>query len=168
VTASLFPSFGFDMIDSAVANAAVREWGHDLGECHRPFATQSFGLHREGQLVAVAMSASTVSATCGDWQRKECVELVRCIRHPEHPLVMRVAVLLWMVLAPVAWSNAYWPVRMCVSYSNTTRGHDGKLYQLAGWKKWGKCRGGVAGGNWTRGKTYDDKVLWYYEPEKEA
>src|SRR5574342_418644 len=57
----MFPLISFDIIDHRTADAMLAEWGHFLGGCKRPFGRQSFGLHLEGELIAVAVSASTVN-----------------------------------------------------------------------------------------------------------
>jgi hypothetical protein len=161
---SLFPLVTFDLIDDAVADAALVEWEHWLGACNRPFGRQSFGLTIEGELLAVAVSASTVNETCAGWPRGEVVELARLCAHPDHRDLTRVALRLWRIVAPGCWSARYWPVRACVSYQNAVR-HTGAIYRFDGWTKVADVRGGQSGPNstWTRSKRYDPKAIWVWE-----
>ena len=160
----LLPLVAFDRLANAEADRLLVAWGHWLGPCNRPFGRQSFGLAlAETGLVAVAVSASTVNATCAGYGRGEVVELARLCAHPDHRWATRVALRLWRQVAPGQWAAQYWPVRACVSYANTARGHTGATYRLDGWAKVADVRGGTAGGNWTRGKSYDPKTVWAWE-----
>ena len=78
----MFPLVSFDLIDDALANEKLVAWGHWLGGCERPFGRQSFGLFVEQELLAVAVSASTVNETCAGFGRQECVELARLCAAP--------------------------------------------------------------------------------------
>jgi hypothetical protein len=159
----LFPLVSFDRIDHKEADRLLKEWGHWLGGCGRPFGRQSFGLQvAEVGLVSVAVSASTVNPTCGGYERGEVVELARQASHPDHRWASRVCLRLWRQCAPACWAADYWPVRACVSYQNAAR-HTGNLYRLDGWTRVAEVRGGTAGGNWSRGKTYEAKVVWAWE-----
>lgn len=160
---SLFPLAAWDRIEDRQADEALVRWGHWLGACKRPFGRQSFGLWLTGELVAVAVSASTVNATCAGYARREVVELARLCAHPMHRELTRVALRLWRVTAPDAWA-CYWPVRALVSYANARR-HTGELYRFDGWHKVAEVPGGTAGGGWNRRKTYEAKSVWVYELE---
>jgi hypothetical protein len=87
----LFPLVAWGRCEDDAADAALVRWGHWLGGCNRPFGRQSFGLWLAGELVAVAVSASTVNKTCACYRRQECVELARLCSHPEHRDLTRVA-----------------------------------------------------------------------------
>jgi hypothetical protein len=164
VSLDLLPLVAFDRIPDGDADRCLVAWGHWLGGCNRPFGRQSFGLHLADEgLVSVAVSASTVNATCGGYERSEVVELARLASRPDCRWATRVCLRLWRQVAPGCWAGAYWPVRACVSYANTARGHTGDVYRLDGWRLLGEVPGGVAGGNWTRGKRYDPKSVWAYE-----
>jgi hypothetical protein len=158
---SLFPLAAWGRCDNAQADAALSAWGHWLGPCNRPFGRQSFGLWLVGELVGVAVSASTVNRTCAGYRRQECVELARLCSHPSHRDLNRVALRLWRVTAAEEWAARYWQVKALVAYSNRLR-HSGDLYRFDGWRKAAEVPGGVAGGNWTRGKRYDPKAVWVY------
>jgi hypothetical protein len=156
----LFPLLTWDIIPNSDADKALEQWGHWLGGCNRPFGRQSFGLFLDGYLVSVAVSASTVNAKCGGFDRKDVVELARLCSDPKHRDMTRVALRLWRKTAAKAWK--YWEVRAYVSYSNSAR-HTGDIYRFDGWKKIGDVPGGVAGGGWNRGKTYHAKGVWVFE-----
>lgn len=162
VHAALFPTglATFEAIDDAIPDAALCEWGHWLGGCDRPFGRRSFGLYVVGDLVAVAVSASTVNARCGGFDRRECVELARLCSHPEHRDMTRVALRLWRKIAVQTWP--YWSALAAVSYANAAR-HSGDIYRFDGWKKVADAREGTAGGGWTRGKRYEAKTVWAFE-----
>lgn len=157
----MFPLASFDVIDNADANQALDAWGHYLSACDRPFATQSFGLCVGEELVAVAMSASTVNATCGGYARGEVVELARLVTRPTDRWATRVALRLWRQLAPRCWAK-YWPVRACVSYSNETR-HKGDIYRFDGWRKVGVVPGSTGGGTWSAKQPSEPKAVWVYD-----
>lgn len=78
----MFPLVTFDLVTNEFADMLLKDWGHWLGGCNRPFGRQSFGLSIEGEVLAVAVSASTVNATCGGIPRQECVELARLCSAP--------------------------------------------------------------------------------------
>jgi hypothetical protein len=162
VSLDLFPLVSWDRIPDDQADQLLVAWGHWLGGCNRPFGRQSFGLHlAEVGLISVAVSASTVNPTCGGFWRGEVVELARQASHLEHRWATRVCIRLWRQTAPRCW-GCYWPVKAVVSYSNKQR-HSGNMYRFDGWKHLGEVRGGTAGGNWSRGKTYEAKDVWGYE-----
>jgi hypothetical protein len=160
----LFPLITFDLIPNERADAALVEWGHWLGGCNRPFGRQSFGLEIEGELLAVAVSASTVNAHCGGYERLEVVELARLCAHPEHRDLTRPALRLWRVIAPVTWGRHFWPVRALVSYANAIR-HTGDIYRFDGWRKVAEVSGGTAGTTWKRPRRveYAPKTVWAFD-----
>jgi hypothetical protein len=164
---SLFPLACWDRLPDHEADAALLAWGHWLGACARPFGRQSFGLWLAGDLVSVAVSASTVTATCGGYPRGEVVELARLCSHPDRRDLTRVALRLWRVTAPAEWTAAYWPIRALVSYANALR-HKGDLYRFDGWQKVADVPGGVAGGGWQQGKRYERKSVWVYKVAEQA
>lgn len=160
----LFPLASWEEIPLKEADDALISWAHFLGPCNRPFGQQAFGLSTlTSGLITVAVSASTVSVTCAGRARGELVELARLCSAPSHSWATRVALRFWRELSVPVWARQYWPVRAAVSYANTVKGHTGDIYRFDGWKRWGAVRGGRAGGNWSRGKTYDAKTVWIYE-----
>ena len=162
---SMFPIVTFDLIDNARADAALVEWGHWLEGCNRPFGRQSFGISVHDELLCVAVSASTVNASCGGYRRQDVVELARLCSHPENRDLTRVGLRLWRIVAPGCWTRTYWPVKALVSYSNNAR-HTGDIYRFDGWTKVKEVPGGKAGVNtgWTMPrKNYEAKSVWVFE-----
>jgi hypothetical protein len=158
---NLFPLATFDVIDDARADAALVAWGHYLGECARPFGRQSFGLEVSGELVSVAVSASTVGSTCGGFGRMQVVELARLVTSPTERWATRVCLRLWRELAPRSWA-IYWPVVAVVSYSDATR-HKGDVYRFDGWTKVAEVPGSSGGGTYSSRKKATPKSVWVYE-----
>lgn len=156
-----FPLASFDVIPDDVADSQLRAMGHWLGGCNRPFGRQSFGLYVSNELVAVAVSASTVNATCGGWPRQKVVELARLCATPSQRWATRVCLRLWREIAPRCWAEHYWPVEAVVSYQNAVR-HTGNIYRFDGWTKVADVRGSTGGGNWTRKKDMEPKSVWVY------
>lgn len=162
----LFPVVTFDRFDDGRADELLVSCGHYLGECARPFGRQSWALVVHGEPVAVAVSASTVSASVpGAGKRGELVELARLVRHPAHGWSTRVALRLWREVAVPAWD--YWPARAAVAYSQDDR-HEGRIYRFDGWKRIGSRRGSVGGGTWTNKRAEGHqargpKTLWLWE-----
>lgn len=165
----MFPLVTFDLIPNEQADAALIAWGHWLGGCNRPFGRQSFGLEIESELVAVAVSASTVNGKCGGYNRQDVVELARLCSHPDHRDLTRVTLRLWRVMAPITWGRKFWTVRALVSYANASR-HTGDIYRFDGWTKVAEVTGGTAGATWKRPRkaAYEAKTVWAYElPHRE-
>jgi hypothetical protein len=158
------------------ANDLLVAWGHYLGACRRPFGEQAWGLLVDGRPVAVAVSASIVSAQVsryapdpGDlvpvesWGRSELVELARLCAADRW--ATRVMVRLWREVAAPAWP--YWPVTAAVAYSHNDR-HEGRIYRFDGWERI-TARAGTSGGGgaWTRPRRQGDaargaKTLWLW------
>jgi len=159
---NLFPLVTFDLIDDVVADALLDAWGHWLGSCDRPFGRQSFGLYLHGEIVSVAVSASTAGATAGGWDRYDVCELARQASHPEHRQFTRVMVRLWRECAPACWSSKYWPVLAVVSYHNRNR-HLGNIYRFDGWTKVADMPGSGGGGTYSKSKPREPKSVWVYE-----
>lgn len=157
----MFPLVGFYKIDNSEADKLLREWCHWLGGCNRPFGRQSFAVDVCGKgAVSIAVSASTVNATCGGYDRQSVVELARLCSHPNERWATRVCLRLWREVGAPLWP--YWEVKALVSYANNNR-HTGDVYRFDGWKKVAEVAGGVAGGGWQRGKRYEEKSVWSYK-----
>ncbi len=163
---SLFPLMTWDLCENAEADAALEAWGHWLGSCNRPFGRQSFALRLESELVAVAVSASTVGVRCSGYERGEVVELARLCAHPDHRDLTRVALRLWRKTAPAAWSARYWPVKACVSYANSAR-HTGDIYRFDGWQRGTGGKAGVAPNHGRGEVVMEKKTVWVW-PVQEA
>lgn len=158
---SLFPLARFEVIDLDEGNRALSAWAHFLGPFDRPFGYQVFGLFMNDELVSVAISASTINATCAGRPRERLVELARLCSHPDQRWSTRVCLRLWRVCAPASWAGEYWPVEAVVSYADSVR-HSGNIYRFDGWTKVADVRGSGAGGTWAR-KKGNPKSVWLYE-----
>ncbi len=155
----LMPFATFTLIDERESRRACDEWGHYLGPCERPFRLQHFGLFRDRELVSVAVSASTVGATCAGYDRRRVVELARLVSHPEHRWATRVCLRLWRELGARQWP--LWPCEAAVSYSDATR-HAGDVYRFDGWTRAADVRGSGGGGTWSGEKVRTPKTIWVY------
>lgn len=160
-----FPIARWLVIDDARADVALVRWGHWLGACDRPFGRVSYGLEFEEELVAVAVSASTVNGSCPPFRRTEIIELARLCAHPDHRDLTRVALRLWRKTAPVEWSRQ-WAAQALVSYANSLR-HSGDIYRFDGWIRIGDRRASNGGGR-QKGTRAEPKSLWAYPLTDEA
>lgn len=162
----LFPAaVTFDRVEDDLCDRLLCDWGHYLEACERPFGRHSWGLAINGELVSVAVSASTVNRRCAGLDRYEVVELARLCSAPTDRDMTRVCLRLWRRLAPLAWSGQYWPVKSLVSYSDSTR-HAGDVYRFDGWTLWGETKPGRAGksSTWSEpGKEIPPKRVWTFE-----
>ena len=135
------------------ANRLLVDWGHRLGPCNRPFHQEAFRLDVGSRPVAVAISASTVSAHAGGYDRHELVELAR--QAACEPWASRVMLRLWReTLAPL-WPC--WPVRAAISYSKNSM-HTGDLYRFDGWEKFTVNGGSGGGGTYSTKRAPGDAV----------
>lgn len=162
---SLMPLATFDFIDEHEANRACERWGHYLGACERPFRQQWFGLFKDRELVSVAISASTVGATCGGYDRRRVVELARLVTRPDARWATRVCIRFWRELGAPQWG--LWPVDAVVSYSDKTR-HSGHIYKFDGWTKVADVPGSSGGGTWSGEKERTPKAVWVYRMPEAA
>lgn len=163
--ASLFPLASFEPIEEREANNACVSWQHYLGSCERPFRQQWFGLFLDRELISVAISASTVSATCAGWPRKKVVELARLVTRPDSSWATRVCLRLWRQIASKEWG--LWPVDAYVSYQSAIR-HTGNVYRFDGWKMVKETPGSTGGGTYATKKPREPKNIWVYELGKVA
>lgn len=159
------------------ANRLLVAWEHRLGPVNRPFSSEAFTLELDGRPIAIAVSASTVSATVTGWldlatrqqpvgyDRHELVELARCAASPDHAWANRVMLRLWREVCAPRWTD--WPVRAAVSYSHNGL-HTGQLYRFDGWTRIHDACGSSGGGTYSRSRYATDAVhgrksLWLWE-----
>lgn len=164
---TLFPLAAFDRIDRQMSDARLVAWGHYLDVCDRPFGLQDFGLFVKGELVSVAVSASTVSATCAGRPRLTIVELARLCTHPQYRWATRLCLRLWREIAPEEWRREYWPVAAAVSYQSAVR-HTGNIYRFDGWTKVASTAGSGGGGTYSTKKPREPKDVWLYSYTERA
>lgn len=161
------------------ANRLLVAWKHRLGPINRPFSMEAFALALDGNPVAVAVSASTVSAHMTGWldlpnkerpvryERREVVELARCAASPGSPRANRVMLRLWREACAPRWTD--WPIKAAVSYSHNGL-HTGQLYRFDGWTKINDRCGSSGGGTYSRPRyatdaIYGRKSLWIWPYE---
>lgn len=166
MTARLFlPAAGIVPVTLAEANELLVRWGHYLGECRRPFGSDSWTLEVDGKPVAVAIGASAVSATVTGYKRDEVIELARLCA--AEPWATRVMLRMWREVAALRWP--YWPIKAAIAYSQNDR-HDGRIYRYDGWEKITDKAGSNGGGAWSRPRYAGDaahgpKTLWLWRYE---
>jgi antitoxin VapB len=145
------------------ANTCLIRWGHKLGACKRPFRSEAFGLELDGQVIAIAISASIVSDHIAGYQRDEVVELARLAA--ANGWANRIMLRLWREVCAPRWQC--WPVKAAVSYSHNAM-HSGDLYRFDGWEK-NRCDAGSSGGGtWSKKRdksetVYGKKSLWLWK-----
>jgi hypothetical protein len=164
IASSLFPPVAVEPVGRTQANALLLAWRHSLGPCQRPFATQSYVLHLDGQPVSLAVSASTASATAAGLSRRELVELARLCSGPGHAWATRVMLRIWREVCAPRWP--YWPVTAAIAYSQNHR-HQARIYRFDGWTKVTDRAGSSGGGTWSRRRDPSDpatgrKTLWLW------
>jgi hypothetical protein len=159
------PIVGLMPMEVEAANALLVEWGHRLGTVNRPFRSEAFALELDGRIIAVAISASTVSATVAEYRRQEVVELARLASDPTQRWATRVMLRLWREACAPRWEC--WPVRAAISYSKNAL-HPGDIYRFDGWRKVREDAGGTGGGTYSTKREAGDpllgpKTLWVWD-----
>lgn len=167
------PAVTLAEVEIGPANYLLGEWGHYLGPCRRPFGQQGWCLYVKGRPVAVAVSASPVSAHVigpgGErLRRRQLVELARLCS--AEPWATRVMVRLWREVAARSWP--YWPADAAIAYSANGR-HDGRTYRFDGWARLTRHAGSSGGGTWTRRRpaaspALGAKTLWLWDLREAA
>lgn len=150
------------------ANRLLVEWGHRLGPVDRPFRSEAFVLEIDGRPLAVAVSASAVSASVAGSGRTEVVELARL--GAAAPWACRIMLRLWREACAPRWKC--WPVKAAISYSHNAM-HPGNLYRFDGWERAGENCGSNGGGAWSRKRYAGDavagsKTLWVWRYPEQA
>jgi hypothetical protein len=157
-------------------NRHLRAWAHPLGAYDRPFGEQHWLMIADGEPIAAASSASTVSATLWEktWRRPECVELARIASNPRPRRFrntraaqrsLRVMLRAWTDWCAPLWEQRYWRPYTAISYA--LPGKAGNLYRFDGWLRVGKVKpwGAACGySKPSRADQFDDglKTLWVY------
>lgn len=164
-TLGFMPVCGLIPADLSYVNDLLERWGHNLGRCERPFASQAWVLDLDGAPISCAVSCSTVSAMAGGYRRQELVELARLCTHPEERWATRVMLRLWREIAAPRWAS--WPARAAVAYSQNDR-HEGRIYRFDGWTKVSDAAGSSGGGTWSKQRgaghrAKGAKTLWLWE-----
>lgn len=148
---------GFRSALLSEANDLVVKWKHSLGPCWRPFASQCWTFEVDCTPVAVAITASTVSAKVAGYDRHEVVELARLCA--ANDWANRLMLRWWREIGAQRWQ--LWPVLAAVSYS--VRGRPGNLYRFDGWELAAENAGSNGGGTWSTGVNGGKgKRLWIW------
>jgi hypothetical protein len=166
------PMAGLYPVPIAWANELLVTWGHKLGPVHRPFTQVAYSLEIAGEVVAVAVSGSAVSATVAGYTRGQVVELTRLCAVPGNSWVNRVMLRLWREVCAPTWPD--WRPLAAISYSHNAL-HAGSLYRLDGWRCVATDCGSAGGGAWSRKRYATDAVagkkslwVWAYPEKTEA
>lgn len=154
---------GFVPVTLAEANRLVVAFDHNLGPCERPFRSEPWVFLVDGSAVAVAISASIVSATAGGFPRGDVVELARLASSERW--ANRLMLRWWREVGARRWSC--WPVKAAIAYSQNDR-HEGRLYRFDGWRRFTTAGGSSGGGTWSGKRSSDDavhgrKTGWVFE-----
>lgn len=129
----LFPFLNFDSIELADANRCLREWGHRMGELHRPAnygPVWCHGLFHESRLVGVCTTSKIIRERVGGCPartRENTVELSRMCA--DRPSLCRVVLRLWREFV---FPNLGFP--WAISYQDSAL-HSGNLYRFDGWQR---------------------------------
>jgi hypothetical protein len=150
----LFPMVNFDSIELADANKRLREWGHRMGELHRPNGdVWCHGLFLERELIGVATTSALIAsrvAVEADRTRTNTIELSRlCAARPD---LCRVVLRLWreFVFPTIGFPWA-------ISYQDAVL-HTGNIYRFDGWQRFPKkSRSGTDQRSGRQGRT---KWIW--------
>ena len=164
--AALFPPVSFGPIGKDACNGLLVEWGHEEGPCNRPFGVYPWGLELDGEIVSIAVSASTPGSSAAGFPRAQCVDLARLCTAPGHADLTRVTLRLWRVVAAPAFKT--WKPLVAVTYCR--QGKAGHIFRADGWRKWGETRGGKSGpgSQWTPSREYTPKVIWIWRLDRGA
>lgn len=171
-TVSMFPALETRAVEPAVADELLERWAHPLGPLGRPFGREDWVRYLGDEPVALATSASIVSAEAVGYTngapdgrrlaRAECVELARLARAPARPRALRAALRDWTDYLGPQWTD--WPVAAAASYAMP--GTSGNLYRFDGWENWGRRRCSSGGGSWSgpgRARKHGAHMtLWVY------
>lgn len=144
------------------ANAALVEWGHQMGPFNRPNAhVWCHGLHHGADLVAVTITSALVMPTAaGGFTRQDAGELARlCAARPG---LCRVALRLWREFVwPSVAARQGW--RWAISYQDEAL-HTGETYRCDGWRRVARSHSGT---DRRSGRPGRDKVVWAWHPDRQ-
>ena len=153
------------------ANVHVGAW-HDLGPETRCFGYAAFAMVVFGEVLAVATSGSTVSASVDKplgLTRLTSIELTRLCRAPDDKArgILRAMLRLYRDFLAVGYpprNTRAEPTRALVTYSMP--GRTGDLYRFDSWFRVRGCKPWGGGATWSGPSRVDslgaDKALWVY------
>lgn len=165
------PAVSFRTLTRKEVNPYLARW-HDLGEDRRPYGYQAFGMFFLDELIAIATSGSTVSASVDQalgMTRRNTIELTRICNSPDPKAkhVLRAVLRVWREFLATTWppaNRAAQPTQALVTYSLPNKGGGG-LYRFDGWYRLRDCKPWAGGG--TRPSASRDRgvrpdALWGY------
>ena len=146
------PAISFRVLTRKDVNPHLARW-HDLGEDRRPYGYQAFGMFFRDELIAIATSGSTVSASVDQalgLTRLNTIELTRICNSPDPKAkhVLRAVLRIWREFLATTWppaNTAARPTEALVTYSLPNKGH-GAMYRFDGWYRLRNCRPWAGGG----------------------
>ncbi len=153
------------------ANVHVGAW-HDLGPETRCFGYAAFAMVVFGEVLAVATSGSTMSASVDQTlglSRRNTIELTRLCRSPQEKArgTLRAMLRLYRDFLATGYppkNRCAEPTRALVTYSMP--GRCGDLYRFDSWFRVRGCKPWGGGATWSGPSRVDglgaDKALWVY------
>jgi len=153
------PLVSFDTIDLGDLNQCLTAWEHKMGPLNRPGQEPwAWGLHHNGQLVAVTAASRLPAERVAGWTRDEAFELSRvCAAEPDW---CRAALRLWRKTVFPAICRAYGH-RWVVSYQDAAL-HTGNLYRMDGWLRVAYSHSGT---DRRSGRSGRDKWIWAWNDD---
>lgn len=146
------PAVSFRTLTRKEVNPYLARW-HDLGEDRRPYGHQAFGMFFLDELIAIATSGSTVSASVDQalgLTRRNVIELTRLCKSPDPKAdnVLRALLRIWREFLATTWppaNSAATQPEALVTYSLPEKG-DGATYRFDGWYRLRDCKPWAGGG----------------------
>lgn len=135
-------------------NRALVSWGHKMGPLQRPNNREwSWGLHHNGELVAVIAASDMIKEPSGGFRRTEAYELARvCAARRD---LCRVAVRMFREFIHPSISETC-GFGWVISYQDSVV-HSGDLYRFDGWVPLLRSR---SGNDARSGKKGRNKIVW--------
>lgn len=166
------PAVTFRTLTRKEVNPYLARW-HDLGADTRPYGYQAFGVFFCDELIAIATSGTTVSASVDKdlgLSRRNTIELTRLCRSPDQPKaqhVLRAVLRIWRDFLATTWppaNKAAQPTQALISYSLPNKGNGG-VYRHDGWVRLRDCKpwgGGGSRASAARDRGITPQALWGY------
>ncbi len=146
------PLATFERITLDELNGCLVAWEHKMGELHRPFACECYGLRHNGQIVGVIATAGLISERVGGLTRVEAIEVARLCAARTN--LCRVVLRLWREMVFPTMSYRY-----AVSYQDEGL-HTGHTYRFDGWHAIARSRSGPDRRTGRQGR---NKTIWAWE-----
>jgi hypothetical protein len=146
------PPVSFRHLTRKDANPRLADW-HDLGADRRPYGYRAFGMFFGDELIAIATSGSTVSASVDQalgLTRLNVIELTRLCKSPDPKAdnVLRAVLRIWREFLATTWppaNRAATTPEALITYSLPNKG-EGATYRFDGWYRLRECKPWAGGG----------------------